>query len=250
MARWAYLTAEDLNDAYKKILEYFVLNYRPLAIRVAVKVKRLEFQRDPELERMSFILVDEKLRYVLKTYWDEILQTKGKKKLYELPRKCITKVEVRPPLLRVYFKRARLFPNLYVDLLAISKVAPELGCTRGELWIQESYSAIVLPYIFRVALKLGISRFSEEFLQAAQKVEQLYLDIISGKELPPTYNYGKVAIFYGAHVLGLYSRIAARRHLNEIWVVAWEAKKKKQASKKEATPSKASRGGKGGGSKK
>jgi len=170
-----------------------------------------KFERIKEIEDLSYLLIDRKSKTIYTTYY--------KKKLDEI--KSGVRVELPPPkcveaiyfgkALNITFRRARLFPTLYCDFIAINNLCRELKPNYVNLVFKNLTCEASAPYFKAVLDTLGISEIHPECLKKIEFMTKQYYDIVKLEHLPKIGHILKLAAFYFAHVEKIITRQDARR---------------------------------------
>jgi len=170
-----------------------------------------KFERIKEIEDYSYLLVDRKAKTIYTTYYKKKLDEikSGVRVEYPEP-KCVEAVYLGKAL-NITFRRARLFPTVYCDFIAINNLCRELKPNYVNLVFKNLTCEASAPYFKAVLDTLGITEIHPECQSKINYMTKLYYDTVMLEYLPKIGHLLKLAAFYFAHVEKIISRLDARR---------------------------------------
>jgi hypothetical protein len=170
-----------------------------------------QFKRIREIEDFSYLLIDRKAKMIYTTYYKKNLDGIKSGIRVELPPpKCIEAIYFGKAL-NITFRRARLFPTLYCDFIAIDNLCKELQPKYINLVFKNLTCEASAPYFKAVLDALGITEIHPECKSKIDYMTKLYYDIVKLEYFPRIGHILKLAAFYFAHVEKIITRLDARR---------------------------------------
>ena len=154
-----------MTDTYRDLLKMLIDNGKyknqMLMIENVTFEGKLEFVRDPEVEKWININIDKKIKYIKKTYHTGKITRKNP---------CIESINGN----EVVFRSARAFPTLYIDLIVLSKKYKYCKITFRKIFI--GYNIIGLNEFNTLRSKcydLCLSHWQERFKEEKLGLEML-----------------------------------------------------------------------------
>ena len=169
------------------------------------------FKRIREIEDLSYLLIDRKAKTIYTSYYKKKLDEIKAGVRVEFPEpKCVESVYLGKAL-NITFRRARLFPTVYCDFIAINNLCRELKPNYVNLVFKNLTCEASAPYFKAVLDTLGIREIHPECQSKIDYMTKLYYDTVKLENLPKIGHLLKLSAFYFAHVEKIITRLDARR---------------------------------------
>lgn len=203
-------TAMDLRDTYLYLVRRSAQGENCGLKNICITNIDPAIERIPEIEPFSYILIDRKADSIFNHYYRPYLDSIKRGDIVRLPREtCVESVRFDGSL-NITFRKARLFPTIYIDFLVIEKLARDLGANKVSLCFAKLSNNVTAPYFKAAIDALGISEACLSCIRTIQRMTKMYYDIVELKYFPRMGHFLKLAAFYFAHVHRIISRNEAR----------------------------------------
>jgi len=168
------------------------------------------FERIAKIEDLSYLILDKKIQTILKHYYQPHLTSlkSGKEVILEKS-SCVERIFFDGDL-NVKFRRARIFPTLYCDLIVLSIVAEELRAIRINLDFSLVSARIIAPYFKALIDRLEIKNISKGSSKWIDYMMKVYRDAIIYSKIPRFGHLLKLIAFYYCTVEKRINRTEAR----------------------------------------
>jgi len=198
----------NLTHAYIHLLKRVVGSPGCRAENIKLQHIKPEFIRIREIEHLSYLLIDRKARNIFSAYYKPVLNKLVRGEVV-LRGTCVESIRY-DGVLEVNFKRARIFPTVYCDFIALSMLSQELKASYLDLNFRSLRGDASAPYIKAVIDVLGITSVHPDCEKTIERITKMYYNIVKLKELPRIGHLLKLSAFYFAHVKKLITREEAR----------------------------------------
>jgi hypothetical protein len=201
---------KTLKDVYVELIREIALSPKLELKDVEIKDVAPVFERIPDIEDLSYLIVDRKARTIFRHYYEPHLEKLRAGERIHLGRAyCVEEVWYDGDL-NVVFRKARVFPTLYCDFLVLSMLAETLGARRINLKFKNISAQIVAPYFRTILERLGIESISEGSKAWIDYMSRVYRDAAIYLKVPRLGHLLKLIAFYYSTVEKRISRREAR----------------------------------------
>jgi hypothetical protein len=199
-----------LRDIYLQLI-------RDLALSPKLEIKDVKidnvtpiFERIPEIEDLSYLILDRKAKTIFKHYYQPHLEKlKAGEKIHLGRSYCVEEISYDGNL-NVTFRKARIFPTLYCDFIVLSMLAKELNVQRINLYFKNVSAQIIAPYFKALIDRLGIREISEGSMNWINYMMKTYRDAAVYLKVPKLGHLLKLIAFYYCTVEKRINRKEAR----------------------------------------
>lgn len=202
------------------LTEAYIYLLRKVAGSPGCKVENLrlqrikpEFTRLREIEPFSYLLIDRKVKSILSNYYEPVLSLLERGERVELEGTCVESIHYSRALSRVLevsFRKARIFPTVYCDFMALSILSQKLGAEYLDLTFRNLRGDAIAPYFKAVLDTLGITELHPSCEKTIERITKMYHDMLTLRVRPRIGHFLKLAAFYLVYVKRMLTREEAR----------------------------------------
>jgi len=205
-----------LNTVYLDIVKEALRRDRCEVSPVVYYPVDLSFERIVEIEKFSYLLIDKKRKSIFESYYKtHISSLRRGKKIFYPNSSCLESIQIQDRVLEVVFRRARIFPTLYIDFIVLNDLRDLLDIDSAMIKVKKASNRGAEPYLYKVAEALKInsnlSSISHKCIETIQRRLKQYEKIVKLESRAKVGKILKLASFYYCHGEEKISRAEARR---------------------------------------